>query len=126
MSRRLGASLAIVIVALIGTGTRAPAQEGRVYGADQFFTLIWDTVESGGRPTIAGYVTNTYGLEATRVRLMVEGLDDAGRVTARTIGHVNYPVPPSGRVFFEVFVPERAPRYRVLVFSWDWRRSPSG
>jgi hypothetical protein len=60
------------------------------------------------------------------VRLLVESLDAAGRITARTIGHMAYSIPPGGRGFFEVFVPDRAPRYRVSVFSWDWRRSPSG
>jgi hypothetical protein len=104
----------------------ARAQEGQVYGASQFFDLVWEPVEHGGRLTIGGYVTNTYGLEATHVRLLVESLDAAGRITARTIGHMAYSIPPGGRGFFEVFVPDRAPRYRVSVFSWDWRRSPSG
>ena len=126
MSRSAGAILAVLAVVLGAGPPPAPAQEGRVFGADQFFDLVWEPVESGGRLTIGGYVTNTYGMEATHVRLMVESLDAAGKVTARTIGHVNYSIPPSARGFFEVFVPGGASRYRVSIFSWDWRRSPSG
>jgi hypothetical protein len=122
------ATLALVVTA---SGTpalaqEAPAREGQMVGADQFFRLVWEPVEYGGRLSIGGYVTNDYGLEATHVRLIVESLDATGRVTARTIGHVNYPIPPSARGFFEIFVPDRAARYRVAILSWDWRRSPSG
>jgi hypothetical protein len=126
MTRRIAAVLAALAMALTTGGAPALAQEGQVYGAGQFFDLVWEPVESGGRFTIGGYVTNKYGLEAIHVRLMVEGLDASGRVTARSIGHVNYPIPPSGRGFFEVFVAEQAVRYRVFVLSWDWRRGPSG
>jgi hypothetical protein len=102
-----------------------PAQEGQVYGADQFFQLIWEPVEDGGRFSVGGYVINNYGLEAINVRLMVESLDVHGRVVARTIGYVNYPIPPSARGFFEMF-PPKSSNFRVYVLSWDWRRSPSG
>ena len=87
---------------------------------------MWEPVEHGGRLSIGGYVTNTYGLEATRVQLMVESLDAAGKVIAKTIGHVNYPILPSSRGYFEVFVPGKAPRYRVSILSWDFLRTPSG
>jgi hypothetical protein len=104
----------------------AQAQEGRVYGADQFFELTWEPVEHGGRLSVGGYVTNTYGLEAINVRLIVESLDASGRVIAKTIGNVNYPIPPSARGFFEIFPPGKPSSFRVYVLSWDWRRSPSG
>ena len=121
------ARLAVAVVTvLLGSGTVAQAQEGRVYGAEQFFEVVWEPVDYGGKLSIAGYVTNTYGLEATHVRLMVESLDADGKAVAKTIGHVNYPIPPSSRGFFEIFPPARAPSYRVSVLSWDWRRSPSG
>jgi hypothetical protein len=126
MTRRAGAIPAILALVLMGGPVPAPAQEGRFYGADQFFALTWDRAESGGQPAIAGYVTNLYGLEATHVRLVVESLDASGAVVARTIGHVNYPIPPSGRMFFEVSLPAAAPRHDVFVLSWSWRRSPSG
>lgn len=104
----------------------AQAQEGRVYGADQFFELTWEPVEYGGRLSVGGYVTNSYGLEAINVRLMVESLDASGGVIAKTIGYVNYPIPPSSRGFFEIFPTVKPSSFRVYVLSWDWRRSPSG
>lgn len=126
MKRRTGAILAALVVALTAGEVPARAQEGQVYGADQFFHLVWEPVEHGGRFSIGGYVTNTYGLEATHVRLMVESLDAGGKVTAKTIGYVNYSIPPASRGYFEVFVPEKASRYRVSILSWDFRRTPSG
>ncbi len=119
----IGGALAIVLAALTLPGH---AQEGQVYGADQFFQLTWEPVEYGGRLSVGGYVINTYGLEAINVRLIVESLDGSGRVLAKTIGYVNYPIPPSGRGFFEIFPPGNASSFRVHVLSWDWRRSPSG
>jgi len=119
---RLVAALAIVLAAVAAT---AQDQEGRVYGADQFFELTWEPVEHGGRRSVAGYVINTYGLEAVNVRLMVESLDASGKVTAKAIGYVNYPIPPSSRGFFEVFPLGMPSSFRVYVLSWNWRRSPS-
>jgi hypothetical protein len=127
MTLKASRMTATVAALLVVTGVApARAQEGQMYGADHFFEVVWEPVDHGGRLSIGGYVTNTYGLEATSVRLVVESLDAAGKVRARTIGYVNYPIPPSSRGFFEIFVPDRAPGYRVSVFSWDWRRSPSG
>jgi hypothetical protein len=117
---------AVVAVLLAAEASPARAQAGQMYGADEFFKVVWEPVEHGGRLSIGGYVANTYGVEATSVKLLVESLDAGGKVAARTIGHVNYPIPPSSRGFFEIFVPGEASSYRVSVFSWDWRRSPSG
>ena len=126
MKRRTGGIMALLVIALTAGGEPARGQEGQVYGADQFFDLVWEPVEQGGRLSIGGYVTNTYGLEARRVRLMVESLDAAGKVTAKTIGYVNYPIPPASRGYFEVFVPAKASRYRVSILSWDFLRTQSG
>jgi hypothetical protein len=130
--RRDRAPVALALaLALTASGPPAPAQdapaaEGQMYGADQFFHLVWEPVEYGGQLSIGGYVTNNYGLEATRVSLIVESLDRNGRIIAKTIGYVNYPIPPGSRGFFEIFLPSRAARYRVSILSWDWRRDPSG
>lgn len=125
MIGRTRAVLALLALSLALTAG-AGAQEGQVYGADQFFSLVWEPVEYGGRVSIGGYVANTYGLEAIRVRLMVEGLDAAGKVVGRTIGYVNDSIPPGSRGYFEIFAPDRAARYRVAILSWDFRRTPSG
>jgi hypothetical protein len=116
----------MLVALVLALATPALAQEGRVYGAEQFFQLTWEPVEYGGKLSVAGYVANNYGLEAVGVRLMVESLDATGRITARTIGYVNYPIPPSSRGYFEIFPSEKASSFRVYVLSWDWRRSPSG
>ena len=120
------AALVVSLTARVAPAQNPPAQEGQMYGAAQFFELVWEPVEYGGQLSIGGYVINHYGLEATHVRLIVESLDTSGRVTAKTIGHVNYPIPPASRGFFEIFVPAKASRYRVSILSWDWLRTPSG
>ncbi len=91
---RMGRTIVGLSMLMAVLAPPAHAQDGQVYGADQFFQLIWEPVEDGGRLSVGGYVTNNYGLEAINVRLLVESLDVHGRVVAKTIGYVNYPIPP--------------------------------
>ena len=56
---------------------------------------------------------------AERMRLVVEALDGAGKVTASATVWVLGGVPMGGRGYFGASVPE-APAYRVRVLSFDW------
>ena len=78
-----------------------------------------------GRPTITGYVHNSYGHWAGNVRLEVEALDASGQVIGRTQGYVDGDVPAFGRGYFEVRLPQAAASYRVMVVSLDWRQRGS-
>ena len=97
----------------------ASVQSYAIYGAERHFSLEWEPDERGGKPTVSGYITNQYGLSTRNVRLRVEALDAAGGVTAMYIGYVNGYVNPGFRIYFEVPVREKAPKYRVSVLSFD-------
>jgi hypothetical protein len=111
--------------AMVGTPS-APTAAGApsdpsygIYGYESYFTIDWRPDERRGKPLVSGYVGNQWGFPVRNVRLRVEALDAAGRVTATHIGYVNGVVIPGSRVYFEVPVPEKAPGYRVRVLSFD-------
>ncbi len=74
----------------------------------------------GGRTVLTGYVYNDHGLAPARVRLLVDSLDAAGRVTATTVGYVDSLVPLKGRAYFEVPIDKPGASYRVTVPYFDW------
>ena len=90
-----------------------------IYGVDNYFKVEWQGDERRGKPVVSGYVTNQWGIVTRNVRLRVEALDSAGTVTATYIGYVNGYVTPGTRVYYEVPVPVKAPRYRVTVLSFE-------
>ncbi|HMH48702.1 MAG TPA: FxLYD domain-containing protein [Candidatus Acidoferrum sp.] len=99
---------------------RAPgAQSYGIYGTDSYFKLEWQPDERRGKPLVNGYVTNQWGISVNRVRLRVEALDAAGNVVATYIGYVVGDVTPGSHVYFEVFVQQKAPNYRVSVLSFN-------
>src|SRR2546429_7837759 len=59
------------------------------------------------------------------MRLLVESLDANGKTIDTTSGSVA-DVPPGSRVYFEVPVKQKAPRYRVTITGWDWRDNRPG
>ncbi|MBI3029188.1 MAG: hypothetical protein HYY64_06730 [Candidatus Rokubacteria bacterium] len=70
---------------------------------DRFFRLEWEAEQTRtGQRVVTGYVYNDHGLWADNVRLLVEVLDPAGRMVAKTTGSVNGWVPPKGRAYFWV------------------------
>ena len=90
-----------------------------IYGTDSYFTLEWRADERRGKPTVNGYITNQWGISVNHVRLRVESLDAAGKVTATDIGYVFGYVTPGAHVYFEVPVQQKAPNYRVSVLSFN-------
>ena len=95
------------------------AQSYGIYGTDSYFTLEWQPGERRGRPMVSGYVTNQWGISVNNVRLRVEALDAAGKVTATDIGYVFGHVTPGTHVYFEVPVQQKSPNYRVSVLSFN-------
>jgi hypothetical protein len=89
---------------------------------DRFFGIEWAGGERRGRPNVNGYIVNNYRVRAANMRLAVDALDAGGKVIDTTTGSVA-DVPPGARVYFEVPVKQKAPRYRVTITSWEWRES---
>lgn len=116
-SKILAAALGAVIL-----GTSVGWAQNFGAPLDRFFRLEWEAEQArSGQRVVTGYLYNDHGLWADNVRLLVEVLDPAGRVVAKTIGYVNGWVPPKGRAYFEVLVPAGGVAYRVTVQSFDWR-----
>jgi hypothetical protein len=111
------AAVMLLLCWVLGAATIAVAQLSE---ADRFFALEWSGGERRGRPNVNGYVINNYRLRAGNVRLHVDALDASGKPTASYSGVVT-DVPAGARVYFEVPVHEKAPRYRVTITSWEWR-----
>ena len=114
---RLVAALALLLVAADGAhAVSAPS------GIDPRLRLEWDLGRMrNGRPEIQGYVYNDYMRSANNVRLLVETLDDQGRVTGSAYGYVFGVVPSFNRTPFNVPIKTEGPSYRVTVTQFDWR-----
>lgn len=119
-------SLALAVLTCLVPGL-AQAQGHRlgplVAGWERFFTITSETVRSGDKTRVAGYLTNEAGFKAQRVRLLIDGLDASGQPTGQSIAWVPSPGPgPGGRVYFDEPAPAGA-SHRVSVFAYDWVQS---
>ena len=117
--RRRAAVFAAALMLTSASPSIGAAQSYGIYGTERYFTIESETGERRGRPVVRGYITSQYGFGVRDVRLRVEALDGADAVVNTQIGYVNGLVLPGGRVYFEVPVTERAPKYRVTVLSYD-------
>jgi hypothetical protein len=84
-----------------------------------FFTVDWQPGERRGRPIVSGTVQSRYGATATRVQLLVEGLDENGSVIDQRLVWLGGSIGPFDRASFSTPV-ARSPKYRVSVFAYDW------
>jgi hypothetical protein len=111
----------LALVLLLCVVASAGAALAQSFGdADRYFGLEWTGGERRGRPNVNGYVVNSYRVRAANMRLLVESLDANGKTIDTTSGSIA-DVPSGGRVYFEVPVKQKAPRYRVTITGWDWR-----
>ncbi len=122
-----GGIAALVLAALGGCATLgAPAtwQPGNlqplIVGWQQFFRVQWAATARDGGVLIDGYITNTWGFAAQRVRVLVTGYDSAGKQVGQLIAWGPNEINPGSRVYFDVEVPRGAATYDVSIFSWNW------
>jgi hypothetical protein len=87
-------------------------------GWEQHFTVTWEAVQLRGRPTVAGYVDNRSPYRVGNVRVLIDSLDDAGRLADQRVSWVLGELGAGSRLYFEAPVAPAA-RYRVSVFSYD-------
>jgi hypothetical protein len=123
----------LVVLTVIGMlivsaspGTSATDLEPLIYGWEQFFTLDWQPGERKGKPIVHGRISNTWGMPATNIRLLVEAFDGAGRPVAQNVEWLGTQLGPGVRAYFEVPAPANAPTYRVRVFAFDWVQAGNG
>jgi hypothetical protein len=110
----------LLLCLVIGGAVAALAQS--TVDPDRFFGLEWAGGERRGRPNVNGYIVNNYRVRAANMRLVIDSLDAGGKVIDTTSGFVA-DVPPGARVYFEVPVKQKTPRYRVTITGWEWRES---
>jgi hypothetical protein len=109
-------ALALVLAAAPAMAVMSPS------GIDPRLRLEWDAGQTArGHPVIAGYVYNDYMRAANNVRLLVEALDDSGKVVDCGYGFVTGIVPVFGRSYFDVPLKTAGSSYRVRVTSFEWR-----
>ena len=92
-----------------------------VPGWERFFTIDWQAGTQRGHRVVSGTVQNRYGAAATRVQLLVEGLDDKGAVLSQRVVWLGDNVGPFDTARFNVPV-EPAANYRVTMFAYDQGR----
>lgn len=97
-----------------------------VVNGERYFTLEWQSADTGGRPVVWGRVRNEYGFVARKVRVLVDSLDASGAVTAQTLAYLPFDVAPGTGGYFEAHVPARAASYRVTMFQWEWVQAGGG
>jgi hypothetical protein len=83
-------------------------------------------VSQCGQPYLGGYIVSSYGVTATPVQLLVNSLDSSGQIVAQRVewlGGSN--LQGFSSTYFEVPIRQKASRYRVSVFAFDFVQSAS-
>ena len=97
-----------------------------IIGWQQYFEIRWLMTRQDRDALIEGYITNTWGLAAREVQVLVNGYDSAGAQTGQVIAWGPIAIQPGDRVYFDVTVPAGSAAYDVSIFSWKWTKPPSG
>ena len=82
--------LALGLVLLLAAPGVAPARELQplMRGWEQHFSVTWDTIQRHGRLEVEGYVNNRSPYRVGNVRVLVDSLDDAGRIVDQRVSWV--------------------------------------
>jgi len=112
--------LALGLALLLGAPSVVPARELQplMNGWEQHFSVTWDTIQRQGRVEVEGYVINRSPYCVSRVRVLVDSLDDAGRIADQKVSWVPGELSGDSRLYFDVSVAPAA-QYRVRLFSYD-------
>lgn len=120
------ARIATLVILALALGTSQARHPPYAFAeGERDFRVAWEQRQTKRGSAIAGYVYNDAGTAASRVSVLVEGLDGTGHPVNATIGYVIGIVPALGRAYFEVRVPS-AVSYRVSIASFDWMKGGGG
>ena len=110
-------ALVALVVGSAMPGTAAELQPLNA-GWERLFTVSWQPAEYRGKPAVEGYVNNVSPYHTGNIRVLIESLDAAGKVTNQHVAWLPGDMVGGGRLFFQVPTAP-APAYRVRVFSYD-------
>lgn len=82
--------------------------EPLIRGWERFFKISWDSWERSGQAIVGGYIVNQMGSRATRVQLLVEGLDASGRAVDHRVTWLGSELPPWSRPIMRYVHPREA------------------
>jgi hypothetical protein len=87
---------------------------------ERFFLIEWqiDRAEAA-RPAIVGVVSNRYRYPVQRVQVLVQVVDETGRVTHEALETVG-DIPPGGRGSFRQELPDADARLVVTVHAFEF------
>jgi hypothetical protein len=119
--RRWSLAAAVLVCLLVPVLADAQRLTPLVLGWERFFSITSvETVQRGDKARVVGYLANEAGFKASRMRLLIDGLDDSGQIVGQSIAYVPSPNPgPGGRVYFDEPAPAGV-RHQVSVFTYDW------
>jgi hypothetical protein len=118
MVRRVRRVLAVAMLAL-AAGPAPIAPGDAAAQADPSLRVEWDpTPVPRAGWAIEGRLYNDGDYRVGLVRLQVEVLDEAGKVTATGTGWLHGDVPARGRGYFRLQLPRTGASYRVSVVSF--------
>lgn len=121
MTTRLMRPLALIGVLALFPSTSRAQESGGVPG----LRIQWEVdAPAHGLQTVCGRVYNDGPVDARRVRVRVEGLDDRGGVTARRDGDVLGSVWSRGIGRFCLTTSAGAATYRVIIIGVEWAARP--
>jgi hypothetical protein len=115
--RRVGTALTVGL--LLASAVGASAQIFVAQSLERYFRVEWRVTRDRKGPAVEGYVYNTAGRTAERMRLQIDRVDASGSVIGNSIIWLPGDIHRDDRAFFSSSVPESA-SYRVQVLSFDW------
>ena len=113
-----GLALGLALVVAVPSVTAARELQPLMLGWEQHFSVTWDSIQRRGRPVVEGYVINRSPYRVGHLRILVDSLDEAGRIVDQRVSWVLGELGGDSRLYFDVPVTPAA-RYRVRVFSYD-------
>ena len=126
MGYRVLTVLLLLVALAAPIGVTAANLTPLVLGWEQFFKIDWQTGQRGSKPVVYGHLKNDWGMPATKIQLLVEGLDASGAVVGQKVAWFGNMLNPGIREYFEVPVPWQTPTYRVSVFAFDCVQAGGG
>jgi hypothetical protein len=115
----IGLVLLLVGPGVVASGVAAVRElQPLIVGSERFFSVTWDAARRHGQLEVEGDVNNNSPYRVGNLRLLVDSLDDTGRIVDQRLSWVIGELGANDRLYFEVPVSPAA-RYRVRVFSYD-------
>lgn len=110
--------VAACLLVLIHATAAGALLEPIVVDQEQIFEISWQIGEFEGRPQLSGRIDNKSFYWTGHIQLLVDRLDEAGRVVHQQLAWLGTVLLPGERSYFDIPVADRTARYRVRVYAF--------